>query len=140
VSKAPSGQDAIWVIINMLIKSTHFLLLKITDLIKKLASMYVCEIVRLHEVPASIVSDCDARFMSKFWTRLQDAMGTKMCFSTVYHPQTDGQFERTIRTLEDILRLCVLDFKGNWIMYLPVVEFAYNNSYCSISSSHPLLV
>jgi hypothetical protein len=127
--KAPSGQDAIWVIIDRLTKSAHFLPLKITDSMEKLASMYVREIVRLHGVPASIVSDRDARFTSKFWLRLQDAMGTKLCFSTAYHPQTDGQSERTIQTLEDMLRLCVLDFKGNWIQYLPLVEFAYNNSY-----------
>jgi hypothetical protein len=117
------------VIIDRLTKSAHFLSLKITYSMEKLASMYVQEIVRLHGVPVSIVSDRDAKFTSKFWLRLQDAMGTKLCFSTAYHPQTDGQSERTIQTLEDMLRLCVLDFKGNWIQYLPLVEFAYNNSY-----------
>jgi len=85
--------------------------------------------VKLHGVPVSIVSDRDPRFTSRFWDKLQSAMGTKLNFSTAYHPQTDGQSERTIQTLEDMLRLCLLDFKGNWIRYLPLVEFAYNNSF-----------
>jgi hypothetical protein len=127
--KAPTGQDAIWVIVDRLIKSAHFLPIKITGSLEKLADLYVWEIVRLHGVPISIVSDCDPRFTSRFWEKLQSAMGTKLNFSTAYHPQTDGQFERTIQTLEDILRLCVLDFKGSWIRYLPLVEFAYNNSF-----------
>jgi hypothetical protein len=96
---------------------------------QKMAELYIREIVRFHGVPNSIVSDRDPRFTSKFWGRLQDAMGTRLNFSTAYHPQTDGQSERTIRILEDMLRLCVLDFKGNWINFLPLVEFAYNNSF-----------
>jgi hypothetical protein len=94
-----------------------------------MAELYIREIVRLHRVPISIVSDKDPRFTSKFWKRLQDAVGTKLDFITAYHPQTDGQSERTIRILEDMLRLCVLDFKGNWINFLPLVEFAYNNNF-----------
>jgi hypothetical protein len=127
--RAPSGQDAIWVVVDRLTKSAHFLPIKITDSLEKLAELYVREIVRLHGVPVSIVSDRDSRFTSKFWERLQGAMGTKLHFSTAYHPQSDGQSERTIQTLEDMLRLCVLDFKGNWIKYIPLVEFAYNNSF-----------
>ena len=94
--RTPSYQDAIWVIVDRLTKCAHFLPLKIMNSMEKLASMYIREIVRLHGVPASIVSDRDARFTSKFWQRLQDAMGTKLSFSSAYHPQTDGQFERTI--------------------------------------------
>jgi hypothetical protein len=127
--KAPNGQDAIWVIIDRLTKSAHFLPIKVTDRLDKLAELYVREIVKLHGVSVSIVLDCDPRFTSRFWDRLHSAMGTKLNFSTAYHPQTDGQSERTIQTLEDMLRLCVLDFKGNWIRYLPLVEFAYNNSF-----------
>jgi hypothetical protein len=127
--KAPSGQDAIWVIIDRLTKSAHFLPIKFTNKLDKLAELYVREIVKLHGVPVSIVSDRDPWFTSRFWDRLQSAMGTKLNFSTAYHPQTDGQSERTIQTLEDMLRLCVLDFKGNWIRYLPLVEFAYNNNF-----------
>ena len=77
----------------------------------------------------SIVSDRDSRFTSKFWTSLQNALGTKLNFSTAFHPQTDGQSERTIQTLEDMLRVCVMEFKGNWDNYLPLMEFTYNNNY-----------
>jgi hypothetical protein len=97
--KAPSRQDAIWVIVDRLTKSTHFLPIKITDSMEKLADLYVWEIVRLHRVPISIVSDRDPRLTSRFWEKLQSAMGTKLNFSTTYHPQTDGQSERTIQTL-----------------------------------------
>ncbi|KAL5578646.1 hypothetical protein UlMin_011088 [Ulmus minor] len=99
------------------------------DAIWQLAALYVQEIVRLHGVPKSIVSDRDARFTSKFWKSVQRAMGTSLKFSTAFHPQTDGQSERTIQILEDMLRACVLDFKGTWNRYLPLIEFSYNNSY-----------
>jgi hypothetical protein len=115
--------------IDRLTKSDHFLPIKVTYRLDKLAELYVLEIVKLRGVPISIVSDRDPWFTSRFWDRLQSAMGTKLNFSTTYHPQTDGQSERTIQTLEDMLRLCVLDFKGNWTCYLPLVEFAYNNSF-----------
>ena len=89
------------------------------------------EIVRLHGVPISIVSDRDPRFTSRFWSSLQDAMGTRLHFSTAFHHQTDGQSERTIQTLEDMLRACVIEFKGSWDTHLSLMEFAYNNSYQS---------
>jgi hypothetical protein len=127
--KAPRGQDAIWVIVDRLTKTGHFLPIKITDSLEKLADLYVREIMRLHEVPISIVSYRDPRFTLRFWEKLHSAMGTKLNFSTTYHPQTDGQSKRTIQTLEDMLRLCVLDFKRSCIRHLPLVEFAYNNSF-----------
>jgi len=113
------GQDSIWVVIDRLTKSAHFLPFHMTDPVPKLAEIYVRDIVRLHGVPVSIVSDRDARF----------TLRSKLNMSTAYHPQNDGQSERTIQILEDMLRLCVLDFKGNWIKHLPLVEFAYNNSF-----------
>ena len=93
--------------------------------------MYIKHIVSLHGVPVSIVSDRGIQFTSRFLQKLQEAMGTQLDFSTAYHPQTDGQTERTIQTLEDMLRMCVLDLKQDWDQYLPLVEFAYNNSYHS---------
>lgn len=75
------------------------------------------------------MSDRDPRFTSQFWQSLQKAMGTSLCFRTAFHPQTDGQSERTIQTLEDMLRACVMDFDGSWEKHLPLVEFAYNNSF-----------
>ena len=77
----------------------------------------------------SIVSDRDPRFMAHFWKSFQKAMGTQLIMSTTFHLQTNGQSERTIHVLEDMLRACVLDFKGSWEEHLPLVEFAYNNSY-----------
>ncbi|KAL0404877.1 UNVERIFIED_CONTAM: Transposon Ty3-G Gag-Pol polyprotein [Sesamum radiatum] len=96
--------DAIWVIVDRLTKSAHFL---------------------------SIRQDRDPRFTSRFWGSLQKALGTKLHFSTAFHPQTDGQSERTIQTLEDMMRACTMEFKGNWDDHLPLMEFAYNNSFHS---------
>ncbi|KAL6220015.1 hypothetical protein ACLB2K_007773 [Fragaria x ananassa] len=91
------------------------------------------EIVRLHGVPESIVSDRDPRFASKLWGALQAALGTRLHFSTAYHPQTDGQSERTIQILEDMLRACALQFKGSRDKNLSLMEFAYNNSFIRVS-------
>jgi len=82
-------------------------------------------------VPTSIISDRDPRFVSKFWTKFQEALGSKLRLSSAYHPQTDGQTERTIQSLEDLLRACVLEEKSSWEDILPLVEFTYNNSYHS---------
>ncbi|KAK2395950.1 hypothetical protein QL285_057638 [Trifolium repens] len=87
------------------------------------------QIVRLHGVPLSIVSDRDPIFTSRFWKAFQNAMGTRLKMSTSHHPQTDGQTERTIQTLEDMLRACVLEDGGAWSNHLHLIEFAYNNSY-----------
>nr|GEX15474.1 reverse transcriptase domain-containing protein [Tanacetum cinerariifolium] len=87
------------------------------------------EIVCRHGVPISIISDRDSKFTSRFWRSLQEALGTRLDMSTAYHPETDGQSERTIQTLEDMLRACVIDFGGSWDRHLPLVEFSYNNSY-----------
>ncbi|GJV62910.1 reverse transcriptase domain-containing protein [Tanacetum coccineum] len=97
----------------------------------RLARLYLNEIVARHGVPISIIYDRDSRFTSRFWQSMQEALGTKLDISTAYHPQTDGQSERTIQTLEDMLRACVLDFGGSWDVHLPLVEFSYNNSYHS---------
>jgi hypothetical protein len=129
--KTLSGNDALWVIVDRLTKSAHFLPVSITVTPERLAKMYVKEIVRLHGVPLSIVSDRDTRFVSEFWQSVHHAMGTGLAFSTAFHPQTDGQTERVNQVLEDMLRACVLDFQGSWENFLPLVEFAYNNSYHS---------
>ncbi|KAL2249898.1 UNVERIFIED_CONTAM: Transposon Tf2-12 polyprotein [Sesamum indicum] len=123
--------DAIWVIVDRLTKSAHFLPVRVTDSLDKLAGLYLSEIVRLHGVPISIVSDRDPRFTSRFWESLQRALGIKLHFSTAFHPQTDGQSERMIQILEDMMRACTMEFKGNWDDHLPLMEFAYNNSFHS---------
>ena len=93
--------------------------------------------MRLHGVPVSIVSDRDPRFTSRFWPSFQTALGTRLHFSTTFHPQTDGQSERTIQTLEDMLRACVMEFRGIWDTHLALMEFAYNNSYQAIIEMAP---
>ncbi|GKA32348.1 putative reverse transcriptase domain-containing protein, partial [Tanacetum coccineum] len=100
-----------------------------TDPMEKLARIYLKEVVTRHEIPVSIICDRDPRFTSNFWRSLQKALGTNLDMSTTYHPQTDGQSERTIQTLEDMLRACVIDFGKGWVNHLPLVEFSYNNSY-----------
>ena len=77
----------------------------------------------------SIVPDRGTTFTSVYWKELHKAVGTRLDFSTAFHPQTDRQSERTIQTLEDTFRMCVLDFGGQWDLHLPLIEFAYNNSY-----------
>ncbi|GKE26143.1 putative nucleotidyltransferase, ribonuclease H, partial [Tanacetum coccineum] len=121
--------DAIWVVVDRLTKSAHFLPIQQGYSGSKLAEIFQQEIIRLHGTPASIVSDRDPRFASRFWKGLQNAWGTRLKFSTAFHPQTDGQTERTIQTLEDMLRSCALEWTGNWDEYLCLVEFAYNNSW-----------
>ena len=121
--------DAVWVIVDRLTKSAHFLVVWMTFTLKEFCKLYIREIVRLHGVPVSIVSDWDPRFTAQFWKSFQRAMGTQLRMSTAFHPQTDGQSEMTIQVLEDMLRACGLDLKGIWEEHLPLVEFAYNNSY-----------
>ncbi|GKC08413.1 putative reverse transcriptase domain-containing protein [Tanacetum coccineum] len=127
--KTTNGYDTIWVIIDRLTKSAHFLPMRETDPMEKLMKLYMKEVVTRHGVPVSIISDRDGRFTSLFWKALNKALGTRLDMSTAYHPETDGQSERTIQTLEDMLRACVLDFGKNWDRHLPLVEFSYNNSY-----------
>nr|GEZ96297.1 putative reverse transcriptase domain-containing protein [Tanacetum cinerariifolium] len=126
---AQSGNDTIWVVVDRLTKSAHFLLMKETDPIDKLARLYMNEVVTRHGIPVSIICDRDPRFTSNFWKAFQKAMGTRLDMSTAYHPETDGQSERTIQTLENMLRACVIDFGNGWERHLPLVEFSYNNSY-----------
>ncbi|GJW27846.1 putative reverse transcriptase domain-containing protein [Tanacetum coccineum] len=117
----PTGQDTIWVIVDRLTKSAHFLPLKENDLMEKLTRQYLREVVSKHGVPVSIISDRDGRFTSQFWKLLNKARSTQLGMSTAYHPQTDGQSERTIQTLEDMLRACVIYFGKGGNDNLPIV-------------------
>ncbi|GJU19701.1 putative reverse transcriptase domain-containing protein [Tanacetum coccineum] len=132
VTKLPrssQGYDTIWVIVDRLTKSTIFLPMRETDLLEKLAKMYLKEVVARHGIPVSIICDRDLRLASKFWKLHQKALGTSLDMSTAYHPKTDGQIQRTIQTLKDMLRACVIDFGKGWVDHLSLVEFSYNNSY-----------
>ncbi|GKA21013.1 reverse transcriptase domain-containing protein [Tanacetum coccineum] len=127
--KTSSGHDTIWVIIVRLTKSAHFIPARATDSMETLTRLYIKELVSRHGVPISIISDHDSHFTSRFWQSMQNALGTQLDMSTTYHPETDGQSERTIQTLEDMLQACVIDFVKGWERQLPLVEFSYNNSY-----------
>ncbi|GKA24633.1 putative reverse transcriptase domain-containing protein [Tanacetum coccineum] len=111
ITKLPmskSGHDTIWVVVDRLTKSAHFLATREDYYMEKLARLYFDKIVTRHRVPVLIILDRDARFTSRFWQTLQKALGTRLDMSTAYHPQTDGQRECTIQTLEDMLRATVL--------------------------------
>nr|GFA39249.1 putative reverse transcriptase domain-containing protein [Tanacetum cinerariifolium] len=127
--KSSQGLDTIWVIVDRLTKSAHFLPIKENDTMDKLARLYLDRIVTRHGTYVSIICDRDGRFTSNFWKTFQKSLGTNLDMSTAYHPKTDGQSERTFQTLEDMLHACVIDFGKGLMKDLPLVEFSYNNSY-----------
>ena len=106
------GFDSIWVIVDLLTKSAYFIPIRVSYSAERIARVYIHEGVRLHGVPVSIISDRGSQFTSSFWRAFQDELGTQVDLSTAFHPQTDGQSERTIQVLEDMLCTCVLDFGG----------------------------
>ncbi|GJU41563.1 putative reverse transcriptase domain-containing protein [Tanacetum coccineum] len=125
VTKLPrtsNGHDTIWVIIDCLTILAHFIPTKETDSIETLTRLYIKEIVSRHGVPISIISDRDNHFTSRFWQSLHDALGTQLDISMAYYPETDGQSERTIQTLEDMLIACVIDFGKGWEKHLPLCK------------------
>ncbi|GJX33877.1 reverse transcriptase domain-containing protein [Tanacetum coccineum] len=138
--RTPSGYDSIWVIVNRLTKSAHFLPMKKTDSMEKLTQLYLKENVCRHGVPISVISDRDSHFTSRFWRSLQKVLGTNLDMSTAYHSQMDGQSETTIQTLEDMLRACVIKFGSSWDRHLPIVNFSYNNSYHTSIKAAPFEV
>src|ERR1041384_5062468 len=117
--KTSNGYDSIWVIVDRLTKSTHFLPVKTTYSFKDYAELYLTRIVCLHGVPKTIISDRGSQFVSHFWKSLHAALDTKLFHSSAYHPQTGGQTERVNQILEDMLRACVLPFGKNWKICLP---------------------
>ncbi|GMI69916.1 hypothetical protein HRI_000660900 [Hibiscus trionum] len=125
----PSKKNLVSVIVDRLTKGAHFLVVHSTYTLDKLAQLYIAEIVRLQGVPKSIVSDRDLRFTTRFWECFHQALGTRLNFGTSYHPQSNGQLERVIQVLEDMLRCCVIDFQYSWEKHLSLAEFAYNNSF-----------
>nr|GEW73382.1 putative reverse transcriptase domain, ribonuclease H-like domain, aspartic peptidase domain protein [Tanacetum cinerariifolium] len=127
--KSSQGYDTIWLIVDRLIKSAIFTPIRETDPMDKLARMYLKEVVTRHGIPVSIICDRDPRFASNFLRSLQNTLGTNLDLSIAYHPQTNGQSERTIQTLEDMLRAYAIDFGKGWVNHFPLVEFSYNNSY-----------
>ncbi|GJY04969.1 putative reverse transcriptase domain-containing protein [Tanacetum coccineum] len=125
--KSSQGFDTIWVIVDRLTKSAHFLPIIENDPLDKLVRLYLNRIVARYGIPVLIICDRDGRFTSSFWKSFQKALGTDISMSTTYHPKTNGQSERTIQTLEDMLRACVIDYGKGWVKHLPLAEFSYNN-------------
>jgi transposase InsO family protein len=123
------GYDSIKVIVDRLIKVAHFIPIKTTYSGPQLAELYMSRLVCLHGVPKKIMSDKGTQFTSRFWERLHETMDTQLCFSSAYHPQTDGQTERVNQILEDMLRARALQYGRSWDKSLLYTEFSYNNSY-----------
>ena len=135
--KSKRGNDAIFVVIDKLTKVAHFLPVKESITAAQLAELYTSRVVSLHGIPQLISSDRGSIFTSKFWDSFQKAMGTKIRFSTAFHPQTSGQVERVNQILEDMLRACVISFGMKWEDCLPFAEFSYNNSFQASSGKAP---
>jgi IS30 family transposase len=127
--RTSTGYDSIWVIMDRLTKVAHFILVKTTYSRARLAELYMAWIVSLHGVPKKIVSDRGSQFTSWFWQKLHECLDTRFNFISAYHPQTDGQTERTNQVLEDMLRACALKHGGSWDKSLPYAKFSYINSY-----------
>jgi transposase InsO family protein len=127
--RTQAGYDSIWVIVDGLTKVAHFIPVKTTYSRAKLAELYMRQVVCLRGVPKKIVSDRGSQFTSKVWEKLHESMDIKLNFGSTYHPQTDGQIERTNQILEAMLRACALRYGKSWNKSLPYVEFLYKNSY-----------
>ena len=125
MARTRSGYDSIGAVVDRLTKVAHFIPVKTTYT----KIVYMTRIVCLHGLPRTIVSDRGTQFTSKFWYHLHETLGTRLEFSTTFHPQTDGQTERVNQILEDMLRACALDYGSSWDDNLPYAKFSYNNSY-----------
>jgi hypothetical protein len=123
------GYNSIWVIMDHLTKSAHFIPVAITYRDGQYAELYISHIVRYHGIPMTIISDRGSIFVAHFCEQLHECLGTHLILSSAYHPQTDGQMERVNQIIEDILRACVLTDGLKWDKHLPLAEFLYNNSY-----------
>jgi hypothetical protein len=133
----PRNHDSIWVIVDRLTKTAHFITVNTTYSAKKYVDLYLDRIVRLHGVPKSIISDRGPQFIACFWEQLHESLGTKLICSSAYHPQIDGQTERVNQIMEDKLRSCILHFDKSWDQSLALAEFSYNNSYQSSLKTAP---
>jgi transposase InsO family protein len=121
--------DSIFVVVDTLTKSAHFILVRTTYQAPDIARVFISDIVRQHGMPKRIISDRRSVFTRRFWTSFQEAFGTQLNFSTTYHPEIDGHTEQMNQTLEDMLHMYVMDQQKRWEELLPLVEFVYNNNY-----------
>jgi hypothetical protein len=121
--------DSIWVILDRLSKSAHFIPVNTNYKVQKNAEIYIAHVLYLHGVPKTIIFDRGSQYVTRFWELLHSSLETHLMHSLVYHPQTDGQTERVNQILEDMLRACAMEYQGRWDKNLSWAEFSYNNSY-----------
>jgi transposase InsO family protein len=122
-------KDSIWVIVDRLTKTTHFIAVHTTYSVQDYAELYIDQIVHLHGIPKTIVSDRGTQFVARFGEQLHESLGTRLIRSSSYHPRTDGQTERVNQIVEDMLRASIMHFDKSWDKCLSLAEFSYNNSY-----------
>ncbi|GJP35290.1 hypothetical protein CLOM_g19797 [Closterium sp. NIES-68] len=135
----PSGNDAILVVVDRLTKMAHFIACQRTITAEQTAQLFIANVIRLHGLPFAIISDRDPKFTSNFWRHLWYQFGTKLQFSSAYHPQTDGQTERVNQTMEQLIRTTCTD-PSTWEKSLPLLEFAYNNATSATTNQSPFFL
>ena len=131
------GMTTILVVVDRLTKMAHFIPVKGVPSAEHTAEVMVREVFKLHGIPDDVVSDRGVQFTSKFWKSFCSALGVTINLSSAFHPQSNGQTERTNQTLEQYLRCFVSYLQDDWVDYLPTAEFAYNNSKHSSTSQSP---
>ena len=137
--KSLYGNTGIWTIVDRFSKQAHFIPVKKTIKAPHMANLFIAQIFKYHGLPKSIVSNRDPRMTSLFWKGLFENMGTRLDFSSAYHPQTDGQSEIVNSIVLDLLKNYVndVDHRNQWEKYLPLVEYAYNNTVHSSTGKSP---
>jgi hypothetical protein len=120
---------SIWVIMDRLTKSAHFIPISTKYQVEKYAEIYIAHVLCLHRVLKTVISDQGSQFVTRFWEQLHTSLGTHLIHSLAYHTQIDGQTEQVNQILEDMLRACVMEYQESWDKILPWVELSYNNSY-----------
>jgi hypothetical protein len=130
-------KDSIWVIVDILTKTAHFVAVHTTYSVQQYAELYMDQIVCLHGILKTIISNRGTQFVARFWEQLHECLGTKSIRSSIYHLQTDGQTERINQILEDMIQASILHFDKSWDKCLSLAEFSYNNSYQASSKMAP---